>query len=214
MSRVLATDPGVKVRRAVAHHPRVPFDALARLTPTTRLGPAPLPRIRAATGEELTEAAASAHARVRMLVGRRRDLPPELRDALAADPDASVAKAVAPHPGLSPERLRAMVARHGVQVLAAVAANPDAPGDLLAELARHEPPGRRALREIASHPNATAEALLPCTADGKSRVRAASHPALPPTVVVELLADPDPAVVEAAAGNPALPPAVLADLVP
>ncbi|MET9572234.1 hypothetical protein ABZY34_24385 [Streptomyces virginiae] len=214
VSRLLAADPDVEVRRAVAQHPRVPFDLLAQLTSTTRLGPHPLPRISAASGEELKEAAASAHGRVRRLVGQRHDLPPELRDALSADPDASVAKAVAPHPGLSPGRLRAMVALHGAQVLAGVAANPDAPADLLAELARHEPPVRRALREIASHPNATAEALLPCLADGKSRGRAAAHPALPAAVVVGLLDDPDREVVEAAAGNPSLPPAVMARRVP
>ncbi|KOV15981.1 leucine rich repeat variant [Streptomyces sp. XY413] len=214
VSRVLAADPDVEVRRAVARHPRVPFDVLARLTPTTRLGPHPLPRISAATAEELAQAAASANARVRMLVAHRHDLPPELRDRLAADPDASVAKAVAPHPGLAPERLRAMVALHGQQVIARVAANPHVPGDLLAELARHEPPARRALREIASHPNATAEALLPCLADAKARVRAATHPALPAGIVVGLLDDPDPEVVEAAAGNPSLPPDVMAQRVP
>ncbi|WP_405453599.1 hypothetical protein [Streptomyces erythrochromogenes] len=214
VSRVLAADPEVEVRRAVAHHPRVPFDVLERLTPTTRLGPEPLPRICAATPEELAQGAASANARVRMLVAHRNDLPPELRDRLAADPDASVAKAVAPHAGLSPERLRAMVALHGQQVLARVAANPDAPGDLLAEVARHDPPARRALREIASHPHATAEALLPCLADGKARVRAAAHPALPAAVVVGLLDDPDPEVVEAAAGNSSLPPAVMAQRMP
>ncbi|WP_455770998.1 hypothetical protein [Streptomyces erythrochromogenes] len=214
VSRVLAADPEVEVRRAVAHHPRVPFDVLERLTPTTRLGQEPLPRISAATPEELAQGAASAHPRVRMLVAHRHDLPPELRDRLAADPDASVAKAVAPHPGLSPERLRAMVALHGQQVLARVAANPEAPGDLLAEVARHDPPAQRALREIASHPHATAEALLPCLAGGRSRVSAAAHPALPAAVVVGLLDDPDPDVVEAAAGNPALPPAVMAQRMP
>ncbi|MFE0577069.1 hypothetical protein [Streptomyces sp. NPDC058874] len=213
-SRMLATDAYDDVRQSVARHPGVPLDVLAQLTGTTRLGPHPLPRICAATPEELAEAAGSTQGRVRMLVAHRHDLPPELRDRLAADPDASVAKAVAPHPGLSPERLRAMVSLHGAQVIARVAANPDAPADLLAELARHDPPVRGALREIASHPNATADALLPCLADRKWRVRAAAHPALPAAVVVGLLDDPDPAVVEAAAANPALPPAVMARRVP
>ncbi|WP_405680440.1 hypothetical protein OG859_33545 [Streptomyces sp. NBC_00048] len=52
-----------------------------------------------------------------------------------------------------------------------VAANPDAPGALLAELARHEPV-RKTLRRIAVHPNATADALLPALADaGEGRGR-------------------------------------------
>ncbi|WP_324605287.1 hypothetical protein [Streptomyces sp. NRRL F-2664] len=214
--RRLAADPDPEVRRALAHHPRVPFDVLARLvlTTRTRTGPDPLPRISSATPDELAEAAASARGQVRMLVAQRRDLPPDVRNRLASDEDASVAKAVAPHPGLPAELLRGMVALHGVQVLAGVAANPDAPADLLAELAHREPPVRRALREIASHPNATAGALMPCLADRKARVRAAAHPALPPAVVVELLDDTDPAVVEAAAANPALPSAVMRGLLP
>ncbi|WSZ38835.1 hypothetical protein OG239_08530 [Streptomyces sp. NBC_00868] len=64
-----------------------------------------------------------------------------------------------------------MVTRHGVRVAAHVAANPDAPGALLAELARHEPV-RKTLRRIAVHPNATADALLPALADaGEGRGR-------------------------------------------
>ncbi|MFD9516648.1 hypothetical protein [Streptomyces sp. NPDC059979] len=212
--RVLAADRWDDVRRAVAYHPQVPLDVLTELAATTRLGPGPLPWITSASPEELAEPAGSAHGRVRMLVAQRHDLPAELRDALAADPDASVVKAVAPHPGLSQRQLRAMVARHGVRVLARVAANPDASGALLAELARHDPPVRRALREIATHPNATAEALLPCLADDRARVLAAAHPALPAALVVELLTDDDPQVVEAAAGNPSLPRTVMAELVP
>ncbi|MGW7439286.1 hypothetical protein [Streptomyces sp. NPDC054849] len=45
-------------------------------------------------------------------------------------------------------------------------------------------------------------------------MRAAAHPALPAAVLVELLADEDRRVVEAAAGNPSLPRAVMAELVP
>ncbi|WP_326586439.1 hypothetical protein [Streptomyces sp. NBC_01294] len=212
--RVLAADSEHGIRRAVAHHPHVTLDVLTQLTATTRLGAEALPRFASAPPAELAEAAGSAHAPLRMVVAHRHDLPPELRDALAADPDASVVKAVAPHPGLTQQQLRAMVTRHGVQVLARVAANPDASAGLLAELARHDPPVRRALREIATHPNATAEALLPCLADKRARIHAAAHPALPAAVVVELLTDDDPQVVEAAAGNPSLPRAVMAELVP
>ncbi|MFJ3201284.1 hypothetical protein [Streptomyces sp. NPDC086989] len=198
--------------RSLARHPRVPFDVLAQLAAATRIGPTLLPRIAAAEPAELREAAGAPAPRLRMLVAERHDLPPELRDALAADPDAPVAKAVAPHPGLTGQRLRAMVALHGVPVMARVAANPDAPPGLLEELARHDPPVRRALRAIAGHRNATAGALLPCLADPRARPRAAGHPALPVQVLVGLLGDTDPEVARAAAANPALPVGVMAGL--
>ncbi|MFD9416362.1 hypothetical protein ACFWC9_16895 [Streptomyces goshikiensis] len=203
--RAMAADPDDDVRRALAHHPRVPLDVLARLAERTKIGTVPLPRIAAASPGELAELVASAPATVRALVGERHDLPPAIRDALADDPDTKVAKAVAPHPGLSEARLRGMVARHGVAVHARVAANPDAPGALLAELARHEPPVRRALRAIAEHPRAMAEALLPCLDDTRAGRHAAAHPALPPQTLVALLTHPDPRVAEAAAAHPALP---------
>lgn len=203
--RLLATDPRPEVRRAVADHPRLPLDVLARLTAGTRAGPEPLPRLAAATAQDLAEAAASPQAHVRVRVAQRRDLPPEVRDALAADRDASVVAAVAPHPGLSEALLRAAVARYGVQVHGGVAANPDAPGALLEELARHEPPVRAALRKIAVHPNATPGALLPCLADSRARSHAAAHPALPPEALIGLLSGPDASLACAAAANPALP---------
>ncbi|MFD7783200.1 hypothetical protein ACFV4Q_08945 [Streptomyces nojiriensis] len=212
--RVLAADPEIRVRRAVAEHPHVPLDLLAELVVGDRAAWNLLPRIAAATPAELAELAASPHAAVRILVAQRRDLPAELRDALAVDPDASVVRAVAPHPGLSEELLRAMVARHGVQVLAAVAANPDASGPLLEHLTRHRPGVRRVLKEVARHPHATGPALLACLEDRTARPLAAAHPALPPEAVTGLLADEDRWVAEEAAGNPSLPRAVMLDLVP
>ncbi|MFF3862729.1 hypothetical protein [Streptomyces sp. NPDC002209] len=203
---------GDEVAHSLARHPRLPLDVLAHLARETRIGPALLPRIAGAVPAELAQAAASADARVRMLVAQRRDLEPELRDTLAADTDAAVVKAVAPHPGLSEEQLRAMVGLHGVRVLARVAANPGAPPALLEELARHDPPVRRAFREIAGHPNATAGALLPALADERARPRAARHPALPAAVLADLITDPDPEVARAAAANPSLPVDVMTDL--
>ncbi|MEV7526697.1 hypothetical protein [Streptomyces sp. NPDC091371] len=211
--RTLAAEAGQEERRALAHHPRLPLDVLVRLAGTTRIGPVLLPRIASATPDELVELAGSPHASVRMLVAERRDLPAGVRDALAEDPDAAVVKAVAPHPGLSEGQLRAMVARFGVQVHARVAANPDAPGTLLAELAGHEPPVRRALREIAAHPNTTAEALLPCLADERARCAAAAHPALAVPVLVGLLDHTDEDLAGAAASNPSLPRPVMEELV-
>ncbi|MFF5486566.1 hypothetical protein [Streptomyces virginiae] len=212
--RVLAADPEIEVRRAVAEHPYVPLDLLSELVVGDRAAWNALPRIAAATPAELTELAGSRHAAVRMLVAQRRDLPPHLREALAVDADASVVRAIAPHPGLSEESLRAMVARHGVQVLAAVAANPDASGPLLEYLTQHRPGVRRVLKEVAEHPHATGPALLACLADRTSRPRAAAHPALPPEAITELLSDEDHQVAEAAAGNPSLPRTVMVELVP
>ncbi|MFJ2821130.1 hypothetical protein ACIO7M_08465 [Streptomyces toxytricini] len=197
------------VLRALARHPRLPLGVLAEVASAVRIGPVLLPSIAAADPDDLTRAAASAPAAVRMLIAERHDLPAPLRDALAGDADAAVAKAAAPHPGLSGEQLRAMVARHGVQVCARVAANPGAPADLLEELARRDPPVRRALRAIAVHPNATLPALLACLEDVGARKDAAAHPVLPADVVAGLLEHPHPEMACAAAAHPALPaPAV------
>lgn len=211
---VLASDPDPDVRRNLASNPQVPLEVLTRLADGTRIGSTLLPRIATASRAEIEELAASPHPVVRMLLAERRDLPPEIRDALAADPDAKVVKSIAPHPGLSDTLLRAMVERHGVRVVAKVAKNPDAAPALLEDLARHEPPVRKALREIARHRNATAPTLLICLSDGQARPLAAGHPVLPSKVVVELLTDDDWQVVEAAAANPALPPEVMSMLVP
>ncbi|MBY8882883.1 hypothetical protein [Actinacidiphila acidipaludis] len=99
-----------------------------------------------------------------------------------------------------------IVDRHGVAVIARVAANPGAPSALLERLAHYRPPVRKALREIARHPNAKAAALLPCLDDPRARRLAAAHPALPSEVLVALLADSDWQVAETAAAHPALPP--------
>ncbi|MFD6415215.1 hypothetical protein [Streptomyces sp. NPDC060194] len=213
LMRMLAGDAGHDVRRRLAHNPRVPLDVLVRLAGGSRIGgPAPLPRVVAASREEVEELARSASPAVRMLVARRRDLPDGVRDVLAWDADAKVAGSVASHPGLDDGQLRALVDRHGVRVVAQVAANPDAAPELLEDIGRREPGARKALREIARHPRASGPALRHCLADGRARVLAAAHPNLPPDAVVELLGDPGGEVVEAAAAHPALPREVMAEL--
>ncbi|OKJ91834.1 hypothetical protein [Streptomyces sp. CB02400] len=212
LMRVLATDNGHDVRRGLAHNPNVPLDVLTHLAGATRIGPVLLPRIAGASPAEIASLAASPVPGARMLVAARRDLPPGIRDALAADPDAKVVASVAPHPGLSEARLRAMADRHGGRVVTGVAANPDTPAELLEDLARPQRAVRRALRDIARHRNATARALLPCLADARARHVAAGHPALPERTIVELLEDDDRQVVEAAAANPSLPGAVMSRL--
>ncbi|MGW5676986.1 hypothetical protein ACWEV4_18225 [Streptomyces sp. NPDC003860] len=210
--RTLARDHDPEVRRRLAHHPRVSLGVLRELARTSRIGSALLPRIATATAAEVDGLAAAPDPVIRMLVAQRRDLPPAVRDRLVGDADAKVAKSIAAHPGLSEGQLRALVDRYGVRVHARVAANPDAPAALLEEVARHEPPARKALREVARHPVATAGALLACLADERARPIVAGRPELESSVVVELLDDADWQVVEAAAANPALPAAVVAEL--
>ncbi|MEV8038558.1 hypothetical protein [Streptomyces sp. NPDC086182] len=211
--RVLADDRGHDVQRRLAHNPQLPLEVLIRLAGTTKTGATLLPRIAAASPAEIEELAQSPDPAARMLVAQRRDLPTEIRDALATDPDAKVVKSIAAHPSLSEAQLRAMVDRHGARVIAKVATNPDATPALLEELTRHEPSAQKAFREIARHRNATAPALRACLADRQARPVAASHPALPEQLIVELLTDADWQVVEAAAANPSLPLAVMSDLV-
>jgi hypothetical protein len=211
--RVLADDAGHGVRRGLAHNPRVPLDVLTRLAGLAGIGATLLPRIAAASPAEIEELAQAPNPAVRMLVARRRDLPARIRDALATDADARVVGSVAAHPGLAEARLRSMADRHGAQVVGAVAANPEATPGLLEDLARRDPPVRKVLREVAGHRNATAPALLACMGDARARRVAAGHPALPPPVIVGLLADADRQVVEAAAANPSLPVAVMSQLV-
>ncbi|MGN9814727.1 hypothetical protein ACTMUQ_05190 [Streptomyces sp. SD11] len=210
--RAMADDRDPAVRRALAHHPRAPLDVLTRLAATAKVGGTLLPRVADASPAEIEDLASSPDPAARRLVAHRRDLPPGIRDRLADDPDAKVVKAVAPHPGLTEAQLRAMVDRHGVRVLAKVATNPDATPALLEELTRHEPPVRKAFREIARHRAAPASALLACLKDSQAGPMAAAHPALPPPVITELLTDTDWQVAEAAASNPSLPLAVMSDL--
>ncbi|MFI0943256.1 hypothetical protein [Streptomyces sp. NPDC021020] len=211
--RTSAGAPDPAVRQSAARNPRIPLDVLVGLAGRFRVGTTLLPRIAACTAAETEALATSADPAARMLVAHRRDLPPELRDRLAGDRDARVAKAVAPHPGLSEARLLDMIGRHHVRVLAKAATNPDATAAVLDEIARRAvPAARRALREVARHPAARERALLVCLADDRARPFAAEHPALPPEVVAELVADPDPYVARTAAANPALPPDAMAAL--
>lgn len=187
---------------------------LSDLAAVTKIGSALLPRIASASLSEVEDLSRASNPVVRMLLAERGDLPAEIRNMLADDPDAKVVKSIARHPGLSEAQLRSMIERHGSRVIAKVAANPEAPSALLEYLTGYMTPVRKALREVARHRNATGRALLVCLTDQDARRIAAGHAALPPETIVELLADHDWQVVEAAAANPSLPPAVMARLIP
>lgn len=210
--RRLADDEFHDVRRRVARNPYVPLDLLGRSFKKGAGGL--LPRIAASGPEEVRALAGSPSPQVRMLVAERRDLPADIRDRLARDPDAKVVNAVAPHPGIPEELLREMVARHGARVIVRVAANPGASAGLLTDLARHDPPVPRVLREIARRAGAPAEALELCLADPRARPIAAGHPNLPPDRIASLITgamarsttpEMEDEVAAAAAANPSLP---------
>ncbi|GLW72514.1 hypothetical protein Kpho02_48130 [Kitasatospora phosalacinea] len=211
--RELAAVPHETVRRAVVCNPAVPLDVLERAWEgvVLKLGATLPPRIAAADPAETERLAASADPELRRLLALRRDLPPHVRDRLAADPEARVANAVAPHPGLEERQLTAMHHRHGRLVGPGIAANPDTPTTLLRALTTGEH-NVATLRALAVHPAADGATLTACLRDRRARERAAAHPALPLDRIRALLADP--ATAHHAAANPSLPAADLLRLMP
>lgn len=210
--RDLADEVTFDVRRRLAHNPAIPLDVLAELAPSAKIGSTLLSRIASATPAEIRDIAASTVPVMRMLLAERHDLPRQVVDQLADDRDAKVLKSLATNPVLTQGRLETMVAAHGPRVAARVAANPSCPPDLLLRLARQTPPVQKALRRIAGHPNAPAEALLACLADPRARRIATSHPAMPVETIIRLLTDADTGVAAAAAANPSLPEAAMRHL--
>ncbi|GAA2111071.1 hypothetical protein GCM10009759_52860 [Kitasatospora saccharophila] len=211
--RELATVPSEMVRRAVVCNPAVPLDVLDRAWEgvVLKLGTTLPSRTAAADPVETERLAASANPELRRLLALRRDLPPHVRDRLAADPDAKVANAIAAHPGLDEGQLTALHRRHGRRVGPGLAANPDTPTALLRALVASEH-NVATLRALARHPAADGTTLTACLRDRRARERAAEHPALPLDPLRELLADPETA--HRAAANPSLPVADLLRLLP
>ncbi|WP_340682623.1 hypothetical protein LCL61_28675 [Amycolatopsis coloradensis] len=208
--RELANDASADVRRGVAHNPSVPLDVLTYLVESTRIGPVGLPRVMAATDEELRLLAASPSPRARMLVVQRTALPADVFELLVADDNIDVVKGIAPHPALPANRLRALAARHGPSLFRRLATNPNCDPELLHHMACNAT-ARRVYRAVAEHPNAHAETLLLCLGDDVARRWAAEHPNLPTDILVELVNDPD--LARHAAANPALPIKVMESLI-
>lgn len=208
--RELANDESADVRRGVAHNPSVPLDVLTHLVESTRIGPVGLPRVTAATDEELRLLAASPSPRARMLVAQRTALPADVFELLVADDNIHVVKGIAPHPALSANRLRALAARHGPSLFRRLATNPNCDPELLHHMACNAT-ARRAYRAVAEHPNTRAETLLLCLGDDIARRWAAEHPNLPTDILIELVNDPD--LARHAAANPALPIEVMESLI-
>ncbi|WP_042416892.1 hypothetical protein [Streptacidiphilus anmyonensis] len=213
----LAEDEGPDVQRSLAHRPGLSLDVLTRIARSMRLGFVPLPCVVTATATEVAELATATHPALRRLVAVRHDLPEPIRDALAADPDAGVLAAIAPHPGLSEARLRAMVDRHGPRVADRVAANPNATPALLEQLVLRHAAAYSVLRTVAEHPNATVPVLLACLSQRRAGRHAdpsaaAGRPELPPGVIAGLVDDDRWGVACAAGANPSLPVEVMRSL--
>ncbi|MFD5248041.1 hypothetical protein ACFWIW_26115 [Amycolatopsis sp. NPDC058340] len=208
--RELANDASADVRRGVAHNPAVPLDVLVLVVESTKIGPVGLPRVTAATDEELRLLAASPSPRVRMLVAQRTALPSDVFELLVADDNIQVVKGIAPHPALSANRLRALAARHGPSLFRRLATNPNCDPELLHHMACHAT-ARRVYRAVAEHPNTRAETLLLCLGDDTARRWAAEHPNLPTDILIELVDDPE--LARHAAANPALPIEVMESLI-
>ncbi|RSM75756.1 hypothetical protein DL991_27160 [Amycolatopsis sp. WAC 01375] len=208
--RELANDVSADVRRGVAHNPSVPLDVLMLVVESTRIGPVLLPRVMAATDEELRLLVASPSPRARMLVAQRTALPSDVFELLVADDDIHVVKGIAPHPALSANRLRALAARHGPSLFRRLATNPNCDPELLHHMACHAT-ARRVYRAVAEHPNTRAETLLLCLGDDTARQWAAEHPNLPTRALIDLVNDPD--LARHAAANPALPIEVMESLI-
>lgn len=183
--RALAVERDRETHRRLVHNPAVPLDVLVAVAATARVGLTLVPRIANATADELRFLAAATVPQVRMLVAEHPDLPADVLDAVAED--SSVAKSIAPNPGLSIEQLWALADRHGPRLYARIARNPGCTKELLHHLAVHARPENRTLRDIALHPNTSAETLLLCVRDERARREAAGHPNLPRSAMEELI---------------------------
>ncbi|WP_125797350.1 hypothetical protein [Amycolatopsis sp. WAC 01376] len=187
--RELANDESADVRRGVVHTPSVPLDVLTHLVESTRIGPVRLPRVIAATDEELRLLATSPSPRARMLVAQRTALLADVFELLVADDNIHVVKGIAPPPALS--------------------ANPHCDPELLHHMACNAT-ARRTYRAVAEHSNTRAETLLLCLGDDTARRWAAEHPNLPTDILIKLANDPD--LARHAAANPVLPTEVMESL--
>jgi hypothetical protein len=159
------------VHRRLAHNPAVPLDVLTGILPTADVGVTLLPRIAAASPDEVAQLAASADPVLRMLVATRRDLPSDIVEKLAQDPDTKVVRAVAAHPGLGEQRLLDMAAHREL------AAHPDATAATL--LCCLDVPAARPI--AARHPALPPATITELLDDPDESVRRASaaNPALP-----------------------------------
>ncbi|MEV7988346.1 hypothetical protein [Micromonospora sp. NPDC085948] len=214
----LSTDPTVEVRTAVSTHPGLsePQRASIDIDVTTvpddgHFGSADV-RCREipytdGAAPELTDAlrwARSVNPLLRRRAARNSELPPDLVDILAEDPDLGVRVLLAQHHLAAPPALllRCFLEYHccGRDRLSEL---PQFPTNGLARFSDDPDPTVRRL--VALDPHANPEVVDRLSTDPSASVRQAmaSSPRLPAPRIVALLDDPE--LAEAAAANPALP---------
>ena len=149
LMRTIAAD--ARTRRRLAHNPALPLDLLMELARVADIGATLLPRIAAATPDEVSLLAAAPDAAVRLLLAQRPDLTADVVEQLAADPTPGMPQAIAAqhnasvavllrclddpqarpiaarHPALPPDRIVELLTDPHPQVAAAAAANPSLP---------------------------------------------------------------------------------------
>jgi hypothetical protein len=181
LMREFAADKDTTLRQNVAQNPALPLDLLAELAPATQPGPEVLPRIAAATEQELRTLATSPVKQVRRLVAQREDLPPDLMAELAEDPDQGVGKNIVRNPNLSPEQMWTLVRRLGISSYPDAAQNGNCPADLVRHMLKNGHNTAQLHREIARNPNLPADLAeeLLHNEDPLTSFSAAAHPALP-----------------------------------
>lgn len=153
--------------------------------------------------------AVSEHPLLRRVAATFSDLPADLVDRLAHDPDQQVRHLLAHNHPLAPPQLLLEAYLTGHRQRGRLLADPRMPRSGLGDLLDHGDPEVRAL---AAADMSLAEPPLAQLADPDPRVRnaAAANPLLPADTLTHLLTDPDR--VEAAASNPLLTAEQLHDL--
>ncbi|MDM4721559.1 hypothetical protein QTQ03_18910 [Micromonospora sp. WMMA1363] len=213
----LATDPAVEVRTAVSTHPglteqqRAGIDIDVTTVPgdghfgskDVRCRGIPYPDDAA---PEITDAlrwARSANPLLRRRTARNAEIPADIVDILADDPDPGVRVLLAQHhPAASPALLLRCYLEYYCCGRDRLSELPQFPTEGLARFAENPDPGIRRLVALDPHADPEVVDRLSTDLDATVRQAMASSPRLPAPRVTALLNDPE--LAEAAAANPAL----------
>ncbi|MER7859985.1 hypothetical protein ABTX61_12835 [Amycolatopsis japonica] len=174
--RGLANDEDADVRRSVAHNPAVPLDVLAHLADSIRIGPSLLPRVTAATDDDI---------RVAKGIAPHPALSADRLWALAERHGPSLFRRLATNPHCDPDLLHHM-ARNATarRTYRAVAEHPNTRGETLLLCLGDDV----ARRWAAAHPNLPADVLIGLVEDPNLAGCAAANPSLPVEVMERLIA--------------------------